>query len=117
MSPFMKKQRFCRPFNGVQFFKPRGIPLSELEINILELDELEAIHLCDFEELPQIDAAKRMNISDSTLQRLLYSGRKKMADAIYSSKAIQINTPESIQFLKEHQCRKGHRHGQNKGGD
>lgn len=59
MSPFMKKQRFCRPFNGVQFFKPRGVPLSGLEINILELDELEAIHLCDYECLSQIDAAKK----------------------------------------------------------
>jgi len=117
MSPFMRKKRFCRPFNGVQFFKPRGIPLSDLEINVLELDELEAIHLCDFESLSQIDAAKKMNISDSTLQRLLYSGRKKIADAVYSSKALQINTPESIQFLKEHQYRKGHRHGQKKGGD
>lgn len=108
MSPFMRKKRFCRPFNGVTFFKPRGVPLSELEINILELDELEAIHLCDYEELSQIDAAKRMNISDSTLQRLLYSGRKKIADAIYSAKALQVNTPESIEFLKGHHCRKGH---------
>lgn len=106
MSPFMKKQRFCRPFSGVQFFKPRGVPLSNLEINILELDELEAIHLCDYECLSQLDAAKKMNISDSTLQRLLYSGRKKIADAIYSSKAIQINTPESVAFLENHQCKR-----------
>ena len=107
MSPFMRKKRFCRPFNGVYFFKPRAVPLSELIINILELDELEATHLCDYEELSQEAAAKRMNISDSTLQRLLYSGRKKIADAIYSAKAIQINTPESVQFLKKHKCRKG----------
>lgn len=107
MSPFIKKHRLCRPFNGVQFFKPRGIPLSNLEINILELDELEAIHLCDYESLAQLDAAKKMNISDSTLQRLLYSGRKKIADALYASKAIQINTPESIKFLNEHQKIKG----------
>lgn len=109
----MRKKRFCRPFNGVDFFKPRGVPLSELEINILELDELEAVHLCDYEELSQLEAAQRMNISDSTLQRLLYSGRKKIADAVYSSKALQVNTPESIEFLKSHRCngRRGqHRH-------
>lgn len=111
MSPFRRKYRMCRPFSGVSFFKPRGLSINETEILNLELDELEAVHLCDYEELSQIDAAKKMNISDSTLQRLLYSGRKKMADAIYSSKALQINTPESVQFLQEYQCRKGRRHG------
>lgn len=110
MAPFTRKHRMCRPFGGVGFFKPRGVPLSELEVLTLELDELEAVHLCDFEELSQQDAAARMQISDSTLQRLLYAGRKKIADAVYSSKALQINTPESVQFLSEHHC-PGHGHG------
>jgi predicted DNA-binding protein (UPF0251 family) len=96
----MRKKRFCRPFNGAYFFKPRGVRLTENEIIVLELDELEAVHLCDHEELSQIDAAQRMNISDSTLQRLLYAGRKKMAEAIYSGKALRINTPESVQFMR-----------------
>lgn len=111
MSPFMRKKRFCRPFNGAYFFKPRGIPMAEFTVNVIELDELEAIHLCDYEELSQLDAAKKMNISDSTLQRLLYSGRKKVADAIYSSKALQINTPESVHFLNDNICRGRRRHG------
>ncbi len=96
MAPFMKRQRYCRAFNGVTFFKPRGIPLSELEINTLELDELEATHLCDFEELNQAEAAEKMKISTSTLQRLLYAGRKKIADALYSSKAIKIEKHDDI---------------------
>ncbi|MFH1429164.1 MAG: DUF134 domain-containing protein [Candidatus Margulisiibacteriota bacterium] len=96
MSPFTRQPRYCRSFNGNSFFKPRGIPLLSLEINILELDELEAIHLCDYEELNQAQAAEKMSISTSTLQRLLYSGRKKIADALYSSKAIQITKHEHI---------------------
>ncbi len=111
MTPFQRKKRFCRPFKGIDFFKPRGVPISELEINVLELDELEAIHLCDYEELSQMSAAQKMNISDSTLQRLLYSGRKKVADAIYSGKALQINTPESVEFLQERPCGRGQRRG------
>lgn len=106
--PFMKRKRLCRPFSGVQFFKPRGIALSDLEVNVVDLDELEAVHLCDYDSLSQIEAAGRMGISDSTLQRLLYSGRKKIVDALYSSKALQINTPDSVKFL---------RHEQRSGGD
>ena len=112
MSPFVTKQRSCRPFNGSTYFKPRGIPLSVLEINVLELDELEAIHLCDCEDLNQAEAASRMQISTSTLQRLLYSGRKKVVDAIYSSKAIEILKPEQVTELSpkgnfRNRCRRG----------
>jgi predicted DNA-binding protein (UPF0251 family) len=96
MSPFCKKQRLCRRFSGATYFKPRGIPLYKLEINTLELDELEAIHWCDYENLEQKKAAEKMNISASTLQRLLYSGRKKIIDALYNSKAIEIKRHEQI---------------------
>jgi len=96
MAPFCKKHRICRRFLGATYFKPRGIPLHDLEINILDLDELEAIHLCDHEDLEQREAAERMNISTSTLQRLLYSGRKKIIDALYNSKAIEITKHELI---------------------
>ena len=93
---FQRKCRHCRPFNGQRFFKPQGIPMKLLEILRLERDELEAIHLCDYENLSQKDAAKHMNISSGTLQRLLYSGRKKIADALFSSKAIQILDSDNI---------------------
>lgn len=96
MAPFKTKQRNCRPFRGVTYFKPRGVPLSDLEINTLELDELEAIHLCDHEGLNQMEAAEKMRISSSTLQRLLYSGRSKVVDALYNSKAIEIIKPEYV---------------------
>lgn len=96
MSPFIRKKRFCRSFEGITFFKPNAIPMAGLEINELELDELEAIHLCDYEDLNQAQAAEKMKISTGTLQRLLYSGRKKIIDAIYSSKAIEIKRHEYI---------------------
>ena len=90
MPPFIKKIRFCRHFTGATYFKPRGIPLKNLPVNNLCLDEFEAAHLCDYEELSQEEAAKKMKISTSTLQRLLYSGRKKIIDALYNSKALAI---------------------------
>ncbi|MBN1684054.1 MAG: DUF134 domain-containing protein [Gammaproteobacteria bacterium] len=99
MSPFRKKERICRAFSGAVYFKPSGIPLASLAVNTLELDELEAIHLCDFEALHQSQAASKMNISTSTLQRLLYSGRKKIIDALYNSKAIEIVRHENVSEL------------------
>ena len=112
MSPFIKKKRFCRSFGGTNFFKPRTLPLSDLEINILALDELEAIHLCDYEGLNQAEASRRMNISTGTIQRLLYSGRKTIIDALYSSKAIKIKkheyiTEQAFPGKRKHRNRKG----------
>lgn len=64
--------------------------LEEVE---LEADELEAIRLCDFKKLTQIEAAKKMGISQSTLQRILASARRKVAEALIQGKAIKIKKP------------------------
>ncbi|MFH1334566.1 MAG: DUF134 domain-containing protein [Pseudomonadota bacterium] len=107
MSPFMKKQRVCRAFNGATYFKPSGVPLSALEVNALALDELEAMYLCDYEGLHQSAAAEKMGISSSTLQRLLYAGRKKAVDALYHSKAIELTKHDQILQERCHRRRRG----------
>jgi len=56
----------------------------------LNLDEMEALRLCELEELDQVEAAKEMQISQSTLQRLLSSAHKKITDALINGKAIKI---------------------------
>lgn len=74
----------------VTFFKPRGIMLRDLEIEVLTVEELEAFRLVDHEGLEQEEAAKRMKISRKTLWRLLESARKKVAKALIDGKAIEI---------------------------
>lgn len=74
----------------VTYFKPRAIPLSMLEEVELQKDELEAIRLCDLKNLDQTEAAKKMGVSQSTLQRILDSARKKIAEALIEGKAIKI---------------------------
>ena len=74
----------------VVYFKPRAVPLSMLEEVDLEIDELEALRLCDLNNLEQTEAAKKMKISQSTLQRILTSARKKVAEALIEGKAIKI---------------------------
>jgi predicted DNA-binding protein (UPF0251 family) len=74
----------------VTYFKPRAVPLSVLEEVDLGVDELEALRLCDLKGLDQIEAAKKMRISQSTLGRILTSAHKKVAEALIKGKAIKI---------------------------
>ena len=72
------------------FFKPAGVPAKELRITTILLDELEAMRLVDGEELKQTEAAERMGISQSTIARLLASGRKKISLALANGEALQL---------------------------
>lgn len=56
----------------------------------LNMDELEALRLCDLKNLDQVEAAKKMKISRSTLQRIVTSARQKVAEALIEGKAIRI---------------------------
>jgi len=72
------------------YFKPQGIPMSLLEEVSLSREELEAIKLKDFDGLEQVEAAKKMETSQSTFQRILSSARKKVAEAVVNGKALRI---------------------------
>lgn len=76
----------------VVYFKPRAVPLSLLEEVTVHRDELEALRWCDVQGLQQQEAAEKMNISQSTLHRLLLSARRKIADALIAGKAIRMET-------------------------
>ena len=66
--------------------------MHNLEEIILTREEMEAIKLKDFDGLEQIEAAKKMNTSQSTFQRILTSARIKIADAIVKGKALKIDS-------------------------
>jgi len=86
------KRRFIRFNPNVVYFKPRAVPLSLLEEVDLNRDELEALRLCDYKNLEQTEAAEKMKISQSTLQRILTSARQKVAEALIEGKAIKIKS-------------------------
>ena len=83
----MKSKKFLKNYNK---YYGQANPLSMLEEVDLTLDELEALRLCDLENLEQEEAAKRMKIFQSTLSRILVSVRKKIAEALIKGKAIKI---------------------------
>ena len=72
------------------YFKPAGIPMRILDEICLTIEEAEAIRLKDLESLEQESGAEKMNISRPTFQRVLATGRKKIADALLNGKAIRI---------------------------
>jgi predicted DNA-binding protein (UPF0251 family) len=88
--PRPRKHRNCRRFDGDRVFKPRSIPLPRLEVVRLGLDELEAMRLCDADELDQEAAGERMGVSRGTVQRLLRTGRAKVLRALLDSSALII---------------------------
>jgi len=85
-----KKIRFvaCEP--EVTYFKPRAIPLAELEEVKLGLEEIEALKLKFLEKLEQEEAAKKMKVSRTTFWRVLNSAGEKVSDALINGKAIRI---------------------------
>jgi len=50
------------------------------------------MRLCDLKGLSQIQSAKKMKISQSTLGRILASAHKKVAESLTQGKAIKIKT-------------------------
>ena len=75
---------------SADYFKPAGVPLRELSEISLRPDEVEAIRLKNVEKLDQGSAAKKMEISQSTFQRILARAHEKIATAICRGWAIRI---------------------------
>ena len=88
--PRPKKNRRLRCDPASLYFKPRGIPMRQLENIELERDEIEALKLADFDGLSQEEAAAKMEISRATFGRIIKNARNKIADAIINGKAIKI---------------------------
>lgn len=93
MRPCKKRRVRFKP--NATYFKPRGIPLSELELVRITSEEMEAIRLKNILQLDQTQAALKMRTSQSTYQRILATAYKKIADALVSGKAIEIISLEA----------------------
>jgi predicted DNA-binding protein (UPF0251 family) len=93
---------------AVNYFKPAGIRMAELEEIQLLVEEAEAIRLKDLEGLEQEECAEKMSISRSTFSRLLDSARQKIADALLNGKAIRIEGGNYEMAVRRFRCLKGH---------
>ena len=93
----MSRPKCCRIVGGLpttEYFKPRGIPLIDLEEIVLTVDEYETLKLADYEQLYQEQAAEKMQVSRQTFGRIILSAHYKLADALIHGKALKIEGGE-----------------------
>jgi len=84
---------FCKEIKfepSTVYFKPQGVPMKDLQVVELSLEEIEAYRLRHIDGLEQKDGAIKIHTSTSTYQRVLNSAYAKIADALINGKAIKI---------------------------
>jgi predicted DNA-binding protein (UPF0251 family) len=95
-----KKCRCIKSRPNAIYFKPRGIPLTELEEISISLDEFEAIRLADYEGLYHNVAAGKMEISRPTFGRILNEAHRKVAECLVKGKALRIEIGKKNEEVK-----------------
>lgn len=93
-------KRYARRLSEKRTFKPAGIPISQLQTLLMNLDEFEAMRLVDYEGLSQIEASEEMQVSRATIQRLLSKARKKIVSAILHNHILEVNNEITNIMLK-----------------
>ncbi|HOZ54459.1 MAG TPA: DUF134 domain-containing protein [Clostridia bacterium] len=90
----MPRPRKCKRIGFIPnttSFVPEGDFEKNDDFISMSLEELESIRLMDLLEFDQIKSAEEMNISRGTMQRILNSARKKVADSLINGKKIIIS--------------------------
>jgi len=85
-----RKNRIVAFNPDVSYFKPRGIPMIDLEEVCLTVDECESIRLADLIGMSHEESGCRMGVSRATFGRIVQQARKNIADALINGKAINI---------------------------
>ena len=94
--PIETKIKKISSFPPYSQYKPPRIPLNELQKVIITLEEFEAIKLVDYENQSQRKAAESMEVSQATLNRVLKSGRNKIANGLVNGYAIILEGGKNV---------------------
>ncbi|MGI1658262.1 MAG: DUF134 domain-containing protein [Desulfitobacterium sp.] len=82
------KKVCCLPANNL--FGPLNTSDSESAMIAMTVDEYETIRLIDLEGMTQEECAERMNVARTTVQRIYYDARKKLATSLVQGNRILI---------------------------
>lgn len=85
-----KYKKICAEPNCRQFMPAGNMDSEDAGAVNLTLEEYEAIRLIDYGNLDQVEAAEKMEVARSTIQRIYKEAREKLADALVNGKAIRI---------------------------
>jgi predicted DNA-binding protein (UPF0251 family) len=99
-----KKWRRISQAPPARYFKPAGVSLRTLEAVPLDIEEVDALRLKHIEGLNQKQCAEAMHISRATLQRVLSSAHRKVAEALSMGKALAIGGGNSALAQQPFKC-------------
>jgi len=85
--PIKSRRVCCVPESRMFVPHPRR---GKLETIVLTVDEFETFRLMDFVGMSQEECAKSMDVARTTVQKIYSDARKKIAEALATSKAIKI---------------------------
>lgn len=71
-------------------FGPMNTESMVSEIIIMTVEEYEAIRLIDLEGNTQEECAERMNVARTTVQRIYFDARKKLAESLVNGNILKI---------------------------
>ena len=105
-----KKDRIVGFNPKINYFKPRGIPVLDLEEVCLTIDERESIRLADLEDMSHESAGSQMGVSRATFGRIVQRARKTIADAIINGKAVRVEggSYKMMGDVRKFQCQSCH---------
>ena len=86
-----QKSRLVEIDPKISYFKPRGVPMIDLEQVELTVDELEALRLADFLGMSHEEAGKQMGVSRANFGRIVEQARKTVVDGLIHGKAISVD--------------------------
>ena len=108
MSPRTKKNRLIQKAPNFGGFKPFGVQKDNPCEVSLNIEEYEALKLCDYELLTHAEASVLMNVSRPTFTRVYESARRKIAKALVEACTICFEGGKVIfdmVWYKCHRCK------------
>lgn len=85
-----RKRRRVNFEHDIREFKPSDACIDDMDEVNITIDELEALRLSYLEKMKQNDAAMKMEVHQSTFQRMLHRTLEKISDALVNGKSIRV---------------------------
>jgi len=85
-----RKRRMVNFEHDSRHFKPYDVCIENMDEVNITIDELEALRLSYLEKIKQNDAAMKMEVHQSTFQRMLQRTLEKISDALVNGKSIRV---------------------------